>query len=214
MPEAKLYRFDALEADPETIEVPAELFAAPVNEDLLHRAVRVYLMNQRQGTAATRTRGEVAGGGRKPWRQKGTGRARHGSTRSPIWRTGGVTFGPRPFKVRLKLPKRMRRRAFVSALSARYAEGTVRLIDRIGFAEPRTKDGIALLAKLSFPRKVLILVGEEECGVPLMRSFSNIPGVTCARARAANTYEVLLHDALLITTSALEELKRRLGDGG
>jgi len=214
MPEVKLYRFDALDAEPETIEVPVEIFGAPVNHDLLHRAVRVYLMNQRQGTAATRTRGEVSGGGRKPWRQKGTGRARHGSTRSPIWRSGGVTFGPRPFKVRLKLPKRMRRQAFVSALSARCAEDTVRLIDRIGFTKPRTKDGIALLGKVDLSGKVLILVGEDECGAPVLRSFSNIPGVTCARARAANTYEVLLHDALLVTTSAMEELKRRLGDGG
>jgi len=212
MLKAKLYRFDALDAGPGEIEVPEGLFGGPVHQDLLYRAVRVYLANQRQGTAKAKTRSEVSGGGRKPWRQKGTGRARHGSIRSPIWRHGGVTFGPRPRKVRLSLPKRMRRKALISALSARFREGGLVVIDRLGFARPRTKDGIALLEKISCPGKTLVVVAPDEYQVQVTKTFSNIPGVSCVRSDFLSAYHVLVHEGLLMTQGALEALAGRLSD--
>jgi len=212
MPKAKLYRFDALDAGPEEIEVPAEVFGGPVHKDLLYRAVRVFLANQRQGTAKAKTRGEVSGGGRKPWRQKGTGRARHGSIRSPIWRHGGVTFGPRPHKVRLSLPKRMRKKALISALSARLQEGGLAVIDRLGFPRPRTKDGIMLLRKLECPERTLVVVAPDEYRVPVVKSFSNIPGVSCMRSDFLSAYHVLAHEGLLVTKGALDALVGRLQD--
>jgi large subunit ribosomal protein L4 len=210
MLKAKLYRFEALDAEPEEVEIPEELFGAPVKHDLLYRAVRVYLANQHQGTAKAKTRGEVAGGGRKPWRQKGTGRARHGSIRSPIWRHGGVTFGPVPRRVRLELPKKMRRRALISALSARYREGGLALIDKLAFPRPRTKDGIAVLEKTALPTKTLVVVAPEEYRMEVSKSFSNIPGVECVRADFLSTYQVLAHQGLLLTLGAVEALRGRL----
>ena len=210
MPKAKLYRFEALDAGPEEVEVPEELFGAPVNRDLLYRAVRIYLTNQRQGTAKAKTRGEVAGGGRKPWRQKGTGRARHGSIRSPIWRHGGVTFGPVPRKVRLSLPKRMRRKALVSALSARCQDGCLVLVDRLGFERPRTKDGLRFLSQVECPKSTLVVVAPQEWRVEVTKTFSNIPGVECVRSDFLSTYHVLAHEGLVMTQGAVEALSGRL----
>lgn len=213
MLEANLYRFDALDAEPERTEVPEAVFGAEVNEDLLYRAVRVFLHNQRQGTASTLTRAEVAGGGRKPWRQKGVGRARHGSTRSPLWRHGGVTFGPQPHVRRLRLPKRMRRGALVSALSARYKDQGLWLMDRLGFDKPRTKDGVRVLEKLGCPEKTLVVVASDEYRLPVVKSFTNIPAVNCVRASSLNAYQVLRHDALLVTMAGVQELQGRVRDG-
>jgi large subunit ribosomal protein L4 len=211
MPSVQLHRF----SDPSVGEgaLPEALFAVPVSGDLLHRAVRIHLLNQRQGTAATKTRGEVSGGGKKPWAQKHTGRARHGSTRSPLWRHGGVTFGPQPRRWDLALPVRMRRKALSMALSARHHDGAVWLIDRLGFEKPRTKDAIALLARLSCPRKTVVVVAPEEYDVPVTKSFSNVPGVRCVRADVLTAYDVLAHDGVLLTVAAVPILARRVGDG-
>ncbi len=213
MPNVSLHRFDASTDKAAETVLSEAVFGQPVSADLLHRAVRIQLLNKRQGTAATKTRGEVSGGGRKPWAQKHTGRARHGSTRSPIWRHGGVTFGPRPREWDLVLPTRMRRKALATALSARFQDGKVQVIDRIGFAKPRTKDAIDLLDRLSCPPKTLIIVAPEEYGVPVAKSFANIPGVTCARADALTVYEVLGHDGILLTADAVRALEERLSDG-
>lgn len=213
MPNASLHRFSDPTGQPAEATLPEAVFGQPVSTDLLHRAVRVHLLNKRQGTAATKTRGEVSGGGRKPWAQKHTGRARHGSTRSPIWRHGGVTFGPQPREWDLCLPTRMRRKALAVALSARFQDGKVQVIDRIGFAKPRTKDAIALLAQLSCPPKTLVVVSPEEYDVPVARSFSNIPGVTCLRADALTVYAVLGHDGILLTEQAVRALEGRLSHG-
>ncbi len=210
MLETDLYQFDALDGEPRRAEVPEALFGSEVNEDLLHRAVRVYLYNQRQGTASAKTRAEVSGGGRKPWRQKGVGRARHGSSRSPLWRHGGVTFGPVAGARRLRLPKRMRRGALVSALSARYRDGALWLVDRLGFETPRTKHGLEVLRKLKCPQKVLVLVSSDEYDVPVVKTLSNIPGVNCARAATVHAYHVLAHDGLLATLAAVDELVGRV----
>ncbi|MFO8033935.1 MAG: 50S ribosomal protein L4 [Candidatus Bipolaricaulota bacterium] len=212
MLEARLYRFDALGGEPERIEVPEALFGAEVNEDLLHRAVRVFLHNQRQGTASVRMRAEVSGGGRKPWRQKGVGRARHGTIRSPLWRHGGVTFGPSPGPRRLRLPKQMRRGALVSALSARFQEDALWLVDRLGFEKPRTKDGLGVLSKLGCPEKVLVVVASDEYDVPVVKSLSNIPGVSCVGAASLHAYQVLAYDGLVATLAGVDELAGRVKD--
>lgn len=210
MPKAKLYRFDDLEAEPVEVELPPEVFGVEVSPDLLWRAVRTHLFNLRQGTASTKDRGEVSGGGRKPWPQKHTGRARHGSIRSPLWRHGGVTFGPKPRDWDLDLPKKMRRKALACALSARAQEGQIWLIDRLGFQRPRTKEAIALLSRLGLPEKTLVVVAPDEYQIPVFKSFSNIPGVECHRADLLTAYEVLEHDAVLLTERAVEALTRRL----
>jgi len=210
MPKAKLYRFDDLEAEPVEVELPPEVFGVEVSTDLLWRAVRTHLFNLRQGTASTKDRGEVSGGGRKPWPQKHTGRARHGSIRSPLWRHGGVTFGPKPRDWDLDLPKKMRRKALACALSARAQEGQIWLIDRLGFQRPRTKEAIALLSRLGLPEKTLVVVAPDEYQIPVFKSFSNIPGVECHRADLLTAYEVLEHDAVLLTERAVEALTRRL----
>jgi len=214
MPNVPLYAFDDPTGPTAEAALPEAVFGQPVSADLLHRAVRVQLLNQRQGTAATKTRGEVSGGGKKPWAQKHTGRARHGSTRSPIWRHGGVTFGPQPREWNLALPTRMRRKALAIALSARLQDGRVQVINRIQFATPRTKDAVALLERLSCPAKTLVVVAPEEHVVPVARSFSNIPGVTCTRADALTVYEVLGHDGILLTEQAVRALEERLSHGG
>lgn len=213
MPKAKLFHWDDLGAGPEEVEVPEELFGAEVNEDLLHRAVRIYLYNQRQWTASTKTQGEVRGGGRKPWPQKHTGRARHGSIRSPIWRHGGVVFGPKPLKRRLDLPRKMKRRALISALSARAQEGNLWLIDRLGFERPRTKEGLRVLRAMGCPEKTLVVTATDEYRVPVYKSFSNIPGIECVRTDGLTVYNVLNHEGLLMTRKAVEELQRRVRSG-
>lgn len=213
MPSAQVHRFSDQSGEPAEVALPEAVFAVPVSTDLLHRAVRVHLLNRRQGTAATKTRGEVSGGGRKPWPQKHTGRARHGSTRSPIWRHGGVTFGPQPREWDLSLPTRMRRKALSTALSARHQDGMIWIIDRLEFEKPRTKDAIALLARLFCPKKTLVVVAPEEYGIPVAKSFSNVPGVTCIRADVVTAYEVLYHEGVLLTEAAVQALAGRLGHG-
>lgn len=210
MPKAKLYRFGDLSAEPVEVELPSAVFGVPVSRDLLWRAVRTHLSNARQGTASTKDRGEVSGGGRKPWPQKHTGRARHGSIRSPLWRHGGVTFGPNPRDWDLGLPKRMRRKALCSALSSRAQGGQVWLIDTMGFPRPRTKEALALLSRLGLPPKTLVVVAPEEYAVPVYKSFANIPGVECHRADLLTAYTVLAHEGLLLTERAVESLARRL----
>jgi len=208
MAEAKLYAFEG-ETEPQTMELDARLFEGEVNPDLLYRAVRTQLENRRQGTSCTKTRGEVRGGGRKPWRQKGTGRARAGSRRSPVWPGGGVVFGPRPREYHLGLPKKMRRGALVAALSDRAAEGQVALVDRMGFQEPKTKAASALLDRVGMASTTLVAVGASEYNRAVKRSFSNLPGVRCIAWSGLNVYDILRHQGLLLSLAALEELKER-----
>ncbi len=208
MVEAKLYTFDG-EGEPETIELDERLFGGQVNADLLYRTVRMQLENRRQGTSCTKTRGEVRGGGRKPWRQKGTGRARAGSRRSPLWPGGGIVFGPRPRSYHIKLPKKMRQGALVAALSDRAGEGQIVLVDRMGFQEPKTKAAVALLNRVGMTSTTLVAVGTSEYNRAVKKSFSNLPGVRCLAISGLNVYDILRHRGLFLSIPAVEELKER-----
>jgi len=208
MAEAKLYQFGT-EGDAKTQTLDERLFGAPVNEDLLYRAVRMQLGNRRQGTHSTKTRGEVSGGGRKPWRQKGTGRARAGSRRSPLWVGGGTMFGPKPRSYASKLTRKMKQGALVSALSDRARDGKLTLIDRLTFEEPKTKAAVALMERLGLSESLLVVVGSAEYARPVKKSFTNLPRVKCIACGGINVYDILRYDQLLMTVGAVEELEER-----
>lgn len=194
------------------VEIDERLVGQVVRKDLLYRCVRQQLTERRQGTASTKTRGGVTGGAKKPWPQKHTGRARHGSRVSNIWVGGGVVFGPMPRAYTDRLPKKMRRLGLCMALSARYQEGQLMLIDQLTFERPKTKEALKLLARFKFPpeHKVLIILSQEEQVVPVMRSFSNIPYVKCLPAAGANVYDIIKHESLIISRGALFELEKRV----
>jgi large subunit ribosomal protein L4 len=197
--------FSAAGAKKKAVPLPAALFDGTVNEDVLHRAVVTYLANQRQGTHDTKTRSEVSGGNQKPWRQKGTGRARQGSTRAPHWRHGGIVFGPHPRDYRLAIPKKMRQLAKKSALNARAREGAVFVVDALAYEKPKTKQLAELLGKLEVTgKKVLVLTAGEPAGHNVYLSGRNIPGVHVTRFADASAYEILWAEAVLVELPALE----------
>jgi large subunit ribosomal protein L4 len=191
------------------ITLSEAVFGAEVNSGLLHEVVQMYLANQRQGTSDTKTRAEVAGGGRKPHRQKGTGRARAGSTRSPNWRHGGVAFGPHQRDYGWTMPKKARRVALRSALSAKVAAGDVIVIDAFDLDAPRTKDVITLLNNLNIAKKPFIVTGEQN--VNIYKSTRNIPGANVNAARNLNVYEVLNAGKLVLTVDAIAKVEEVLG---
>ena len=191
-------------------KLPKEVFAVEnVSHELLKQAYTAYLANGRLGTATTKTRGEVRGGGRKPWRQKGTGRARHGSIRSPIWVGGGVVFGPKPRDYRQSMPKKARRAAMRSALSAKVRDGELIVVDALTLPEPKTKRMAAVLTNLSAERKPLIVLAERDRNVEL--SARNLPGATTMQAQDLNVYQVLAHHKLVMTKDAVAKLEEALG---
>ncbi|MCK5060235.1 50S ribosomal protein L4 [Candidatus Bipolaricaulota bacterium] len=212
MVEARLYSLDEA-TEPKTVELDEMIFDAKVNSDLLYRAVRTQLLGRRQGTSSTKTRGEARGGGRKPWRQKGTGRARAGSRRSPLWVGGGITFGPKPRSYDVKLPKKMRRGALISALSDRAGDGKVTLLGEIAFKKPTTKGAISLLNRLGISPTALVIVSASEYNRAVRKSFSNLVGIKCLPAGGLNVYDILRHDELMLTLSALKEVRERFRDG-
>ena len=181
------------------------IFGAEVNGAVLHAAVRTYLMNQRQGTQSTLTRTEVSGGGKKPWRQKGTGRARQGSTRAPQWYHGGVALGPKPRDYRLDMNKKTKRVALYSALSAKVAAGDLIVVDSIKTEGYSTKTMAAMLAALGATRKALVVLPEVENTV--IKSFANIPGVVTTQFNTVNVYDVLNADKFIIAKDAVAKLE-------
>ena len=196
--------YSAAGASKKAVALPEALFDGTVNQDVLHRAVITFLSNQRQGTSDTRTRSEVSGGNQKPWRQKGTGRARQGSTRAPHWRHGGITHGPHPRSYRLAIPKKMRQLAKKSALNARAREGALVLVDALAYEKPKTKDLAALIGKLGFEgKKVLVLTAADAHNVYL--SGRNIPDVHVMRFADATAYEILWAQTVVVEIGALEE---------
>ncbi len=192
------------------MEVADDLLAVIVNPGLLHQVSVAYLANQRIGTAATKTRGLVRGGGRKPWRQKGTGRARQGSIRSPIWRKGGVAFGPLPRDYRQALPKKLRRLALRGALSLKAADGGIRILEELEFSAPRTKEMVRIMANNGLGKTLVIL---DRSDPSLEKSVRNLRGSHTIQAGDLNMQQVLSHTHLLLTKSGMTKLVECWGKG-
>jgi large subunit ribosomal protein L4 len=189
------------------VELDADAFGARFNEALVHEAVRAELNARRQGTAATRTRARMRGGGAKPWRQKGTGRARAGSIRSPIWTGGGVTFGPQPRHYTVKVNRKARRAALRSALSVHAERGSIAVLDGGAFDAPSTKSAAAALAKWDQSAPTLVVLGEDEAAAA--KSFRNLPGVSVAPAAATGVADLIGAASLVVSETALAELTAR-----
>jgi len=187
------------------VELNDQIFGIVPNEDLMAQYVRVHQANQRQGTVKTKTRGEVRGGGRKPWRQKGTGRARHGSIRSPIWVGGGTVHGPQPKDWSLKIPKKMKRKALFSALSQKLEEKGVLILNKIELKEIKTKDLEGILGNL--PVKDNALIALDKMDEKVILSARNLPGVKTIQVKDLNTYEVLDAETILFPKEALKVLE-------
>ena len=187
-----------------SIELPEVLFNAPVNEALMHQAVTAQLAGRRLGTSDTKTRGEVRGGGAKPYRQKGTGRARQGSKRAPHYAGGGVVFGPHPRSYEQRLPKRMKRAALHGALTAKYADGAVRVVDELGLDGPKTRDLVGFLEALQASGRVLVVATGNDANLEI--SARNLPRVIVIRADSLNIVDVLNADTLLITQPSLDTM--------
>lgn len=191
------------------LELNEHVFGARVNPALLHQAVVMYEANRRVGTAATKTRAMVSGGGRKPWRQKGLGRARQGSIRSPLWRKGGIVFGPMPRDYRQKMPKKMRRAALRSALSAKVRDGEILVLDQLSLSAPKTREMATVLHNLKvYDAKPLIVLAEPNDNVRL--AARNIPGARTIEARELNAYEVLKHQRVIMTRDAVARVEEAL----
>ncbi len=182
-----------------------KIFAAEVNGAVLHAAVRAYLMNQRQGTQSTLTRTEVNGGGKKPWRQKGTGRARQGSRRAPQFVHGGIALGPKPRSYRVSLNKKTRRVAMFSALSSKVAEGDMIVVDKIATEEYKTKTMVNMLAAVGAKKKALVVLGGID--EKTIKSLSNIPNVKTTQHNSLSVYDILGCDSLIVARDAVEKIE-------
>ena len=190
-------------------ELRDDIFAIEPNRPVMHQALVRQLANARQGNADTKTRAEVAGGGSKPWRQKGTGRARQGSTRSPQWRHGGIVFGPTPRSYEQKMPLKMRRLALRSALSAKAAEGQMRVVDDLKLDAPKTREMESILGNLSIQSSALILL--PEANPTVQKSAANIPDVKALRAQYLNIRDLLGYDFLVLPLGAVKAIEAYLG---
>lgn len=205
--------FSAAGAKKKAVALPEALFDGTVNEDVLHRAVVTYLANQRQGTHQTKTRHFVTGGNQKPWKQKGTGRARQGSTRAPHWRHGGIAFGPHPRDYRMGIPKKVRQLARKSALNARAREGALFVVDPLAFDKPKTKQLHELLGKLGVAeKKVVVLTAGAELAHNLYLSGRNLPRVHVVRFSDVTAYEILWADAVVVELPALGATESEAAD--
>lgn len=195
------------------VELPVEWFNRTGPKSLLWEAVRCYLTNQRQGTAKTKTRGEVSGTGKKPWPQKHTGRARHGSRRSPIWRGGGIAWGPKPRDYSYELPKKVRRQALALALTSRAKENGIKIVEDFELNEPKTRELVNIVEKIASPlekgEKVLLLV--EQASDKLIRASQNVPWLDVMPAVHLNSYQVLTHQKLIFTEKGLESFLTAMG---
>ncbi len=227
MVEIPLYNMEGKEVG--GLPLPESVFGVEPNVALMHQAVRTEEANRRQGTADTRTRGEVRGGGRKPWRQKGTGRARQGSIRAPHWRHGGIVFGPHPRSYALDLPKEMRRGALRSALSAKVADGEVIAIEEIALSQPKTREAYALLKRLPLGRQVTtrhrngaevitgtrtelgkVIIITPEYDPLLLRSCRNLPNVTLRYAPNFSVRDVLAAERVVLAKGAVPKIEEVL----
>lgn len=187
------------------IDLPDDIFGVEVKTGILHDVVRNHLANKRQGNASTKTKGEISGGGKKPYKQKGTGRARAGSNRSPVWRGGGTVFGPRPRDYSYKLPKKVKWGALSAALSAKVVDGEVLVVDNLPITKPKTKELAGILKAMGVEKSLLIVIPEKDTVLEL--SAKNIPNVHIARASELNVYSILNHDKVMILKEAVERIK-------
>jgi large subunit ribosomal protein L4 len=190
------------------LDLPEEIFNAPINTAVLHQAVKRQQANDRQGTAQTKTRGDVSGGGRKPWKQKGTGRARQGSTRAPQWRHGGVVFGPHPHSYEEKMPRKQRRLALRVALSVKSQEGALRVVEEIVLEVPKTSMVANLFDQLGAGARTLFVIPEHD--LMLEKSTRNLAGVKTILATNLNPTDVLIADTLVFTRTALSQIEEWL----
>lgn len=189
----------------EKIDLSESVFGIEPNVSVMHDVVKNYLANQRQGTQSALTRAEVSGGGKKPWRQKGTGRARQGSTRAPQWRHGGIVFAPKPRDYRLSMNKKVRRLAMKSAFSSKVQDNEFVVVDSIALEEIKTKTVVDMLSKLEAGKKALIVMPEKDEKV--IKSARNIPGVKTALVNTLNVYDILNCDKLIVAKGAVTQLE-------
>ena len=203
MPKVNVYNM--LGEQVEEIELSEAIFGVEINEHVVWEVVKNQLANKRQGTQSAKTRAEVRGGGRKPWRQKGTGRARQGSTRSPQWKGGGVTFAPKPRDYSYAVPKKVRRLALKSVLTSKVQENEIIVVDHIEFDAPSTKNMVNLLTKLNADKKALIVMDTKDVNV--IKSANNIPNVATALVNTINVYDILKYNSFIITKEAVRKVE-------
>ncbi|MDO4395395.1 MAG: 50S ribosomal protein L4 [Clostridia bacterium] len=202
---AKVTMLNMAGAEAGTIELNDGIFGIEPNENAVHAVIVNYLANQRQGTQSTKTRGEVRGGGRKPFRQKGTGRHRQGSTTDPSQVGGGIAFGPKPRSYRYAVPKKLKRLALKSALSAKVLDNEIIVLDELKFDAPKTKEMVKVLENIKAGKKALIVTAEKDENV--IRSAANIPGVRTALVGTMNVYEIVNHTSFIVTKEAIEKIE-------
>lgn len=199
----KVYNTEAKEIG--TVELKDEVFNVPYNEALIHQVYVAYQANQRQGTKCTLTKAEVRGGGKKPWRQKGTGRARHGSIRSPQWRGGGVIFAPKPRDFSKSVNVKAKRLAIMSAISFRAVNNEITVLDGVKIKAPKTKEVANILKKFSFEKRTLMIIAERD--ELLLRASANIPNLTVTTAELLNIYDLISNASILATKDALKKFE-------
>ena len=202
MPKTTLYNTKAEKVG--EIELNDLVFGIEANKEAMHTMVVNYLANQRQGTQSTKTRTEVRGGGRKPWRQKGTGRARQGSIRAPQWTGGGVALGPKPRSYRFSVNKKLRRLALKSALSTKVAENEIIVIDELKLDSFKTKEMAAILKAFEADHALVVTAGKDD---NVVRSAANIPGIETSMAENLNVYDVLKHSKFIVTKDAVSKIE-------
>ena len=202
---AKVTMLNMAGAEAGSIELKDDIFGIEINQNAVHEVVKNYLANQRQGTQSAKTRGEVRGGGRKPFRQKGTGRHRQGSTTDPSQVGGGVVFAPKPRDYRYTVSKKLKRLAMKSALSSKVEEKEIIVLDSLSFAAPKTKDMIKVLQNVKAAKKALIIMAEKDENV--IKSAANIPGVKTALVSTMNVYEIIHYTSFIITKEAINKIE-------
>jgi len=203
MPKAAVYNVSGEQVS--EMELKDSVFGVEINEHAMHQVVKNQLANKRQGTKSSLTRAEVRGGGRKPWRQKGTGRARHGTIRSPLWVGGGVTFAPKSRDYSYTLPKKLRRVAMKSALSSKVASEQIKILEELKLDAPKTKEMANILKSLEAGKKALIVITDNDEAI--VRSAKNIPGVQTISVNTLNVYDILKYDHFIITKDAVERVE-------
>jgi large subunit ribosomal protein L4 len=202
---AKVTMLNMSGAEAGTIELKDDIFGIEVNQYAVHEVVKNYLANQRQGTQSAKNRGEVRGGGRKPFRQKGTGRHRQGSSTDPTQVGGGVVFAPKPRDYRYTISKKLKRLAMKSALSSKVEEKEIIVLDSLSFAAPKTKEMIKVLENVKAAKKALIIMAEKDENV--IKSAANIPGVKTSLVTTMNVYEIIHHTSFIITKDAINKIE-------